>query len=140
MALTIAMKAPSAAVRVVGSACASVARQAGGMAILVWQVGGAILRGRVSFREVVAHGRSMGRDPVSVLAAIRQRMRVTAVVVTDDIEQAVGISRQIALLAHGTVRFVGTADEFGASQDPVVWACADRRAATAAALEIMVEA
>ncbi len=86
-----------------------------------------------------------GLDPVNtatvslLMTAIRERMRITAVVVTHDIEQAVGISDHIALLSHGKLRFVGTPAEFQASPDPVVRAFADRRAATAAALKIMEE-
>jgi phospholipid/cholesterol/gamma-HCH transport system ATP-binding protein len=86
-----------------------------------------------------------GLDPVNtatvslLMTAIRERMQVTAIVVTHDIEQALGISDCIALLSHGKLRFLGTPAEFRTSQDPVVHAFADRRAATAAALKIMEE-
>ena len=66
-------------------------------------------------------------------------MRVTAVVVTHDIEQAVEISDRIALLSNCRLRFVGTPAEFRASEDPVVRAFADRRSAGEAALKLMEE-
>jgi len=86
-----------------------------------------------------------GLDPVNsavvglLISDIQERMKVTSVVVTHDIEQALEISDRIALLEHGKLRFVGTPEEFRASQDPVVSAFADRRTATDAALEIMEE-
>jgi phospholipid/cholesterol/gamma-HCH transport system ATP-binding protein len=86
-----------------------------------------------------------GLDPVNTAAVshlildIRERTHVTSIVVTHDIEQALEISDRVALLEHGKLRFVGPPDEFRASQDPVVRAFADRRAAAeaAAALQIM---
>ena len=86
-----------------------------------------------------------GLDPVNTAAVsrlildIRERTRVTSIVVTHDIEQALEISDRVALLEHGKLRFVGLPAEFRASQDPVVRAFADRRAAAeaAAALQIM---
>ena len=84
-----------------------------------------------------------GLDPVNsavvglLITDIQEQMRVTSVVVTHDIEQALAISDRIALLEHGRLRFVGTPQGFKASQDPVVRAFADRGTATAAALEIM---
>ena len=86
-----------------------------------------------------------GLDPVNsatvslLITDIQERMQVTSILVTHDIEQAVGISDRIALLEHGKLRFVGTPGEFKASQDPVVQAFADRRAAITAALKIMEE-
>jgi phospholipid/cholesterol/gamma-HCH transport system permease protein len=61
------MKALRAPVRVLGRTFESVARHAGGMAILIWQIGAAILRGRVSFREVVAQGYSMGAASIPLV-------------------------------------------------------------------------
>jgi phospholipid/cholesterol/gamma-HCH transport system ATP-binding protein len=84
-----------------------------------------------------------GLDPVNTAAVshlirdIRDRMRVTSIVVTHDIEQALEISDRIALLEHGTLRFVGTPDAFRASDDPVVRAFADRRVAAEAAVRIL---
>ena len=105
-----------------------------------------LARAIVGRPEIVLYDEPVtGLDPVNtatvslLMTAIRERMQVTAIVVTHDIEQAVGISERIALLSHGQLRFVGTPAEFKASQDPVVRAFADRRAATAAALKIMEE-
>jgi phospholipid/cholesterol/gamma-HCH transport system ATP-binding protein len=86
-----------------------------------------------------------GLDPVNTAAVSRliveiaEKTRVTSVLVTHDIEQALEISNRVALLEHGKLRFVGTPAEFRASTDPVVKAFADRRAAAAAALKIMEE-
>jgi phospholipid/cholesterol/gamma-HCH transport system ATP-binding protein len=80
-----------------------------------------------------------GLDPVNsaavdrLISAIAQRMHVTSIVVTHDIEGAMTISDRIALLAGGTLRFVGTPDEFRHSQEPLVRAFVDREAAFAAA-------
>jgi phospholipid/cholesterol/gamma-HCH transport system ATP-binding protein len=86
-----------------------------------------------------------GLDPVNTAAVsrlildIRSRTHVTSIIVTHDIEQALQISDRVALLEHGTLRFVGPPEEFRRSQDPVVRAFADRQAAAeaAAALQIM---
>jgi phospholipid/cholesterol/gamma-HCH transport system permease protein len=67
MATAIAMKALRAPVRVVGCTFETVARHAGGMALLVWRIGAAILRGRVSFREVVAQGYTMGAESIPLV-------------------------------------------------------------------------
>lgn len=105
-----------------------------------------LARAIVGRPEIVLYDEPVtGLDPVNtatvslLMTAIRERMRVTSIVVTHDIEQAIGISERIALLSNGKLRFVGTPAEFTASQDPVVKAFADRRAATAAALKIMEE-
>jgi phospholipid/cholesterol/gamma-HCH transport system ATP-binding protein len=84
-----------------------------------------------------------GLDPVNTAAIsrlileIRDRTRVTSILVTHDIEQALDISDRVALLTHGKLRFVGTPAEFRASEDPEVRAFADRRAAAAAALQLL---
>jgi phospholipid/cholesterol/gamma-HCH transport system ATP-binding protein len=86
-----------------------------------------------------------GLDPVNTAAVshlirdIRDRTHVTSIIVTHDIEQALEISDRIALLQHGTLRFVGAPAEFRRSVDPVVRAFADRRAAAEAAVRIMEE-
>ena|SRR5687768_11058663 len=80
-----------------------------------------------------------GLDPVNsaavdrLISAIAQRMHVTSIVVTHDIEGAMTISDRIALLAGGKLRFVGTPDQFRHSQEPLVRAFVDREAAFAAA-------
>jgi ABC-type transporter Mla maintaining outer membrane lipid asymmetry ATPase subunit MlaF len=43
----------------------------------------------------------------------------------------------VALLTHGKLRFVGTPAAFRESEDPVVRAFADRRAAAQAALQLV---
>jgi len=84
-----------------------------------------------------------GLDPVNtatisrLILEIRDRTHVTSVVVTHDVEQALEISDRLALLTHGKLRFVGTPGEFRASDDPVVRAFADRRAAAEAALQLV---
>ena len=84
-----------------------------------------------------------GLDPVNsaavsrLIVEIAEKTQVTSVLVTHDIEQALEISDRVALLEHGKLRFVGTPAEFRVSDDPVVKAFADRRAAAAAALKIM---
>jgi phospholipid/cholesterol/gamma-HCH transport system ATP-binding protein len=86
-----------------------------------------------------------GLDPVNsavislLINDIQKRMKVTSVVVTHNIEQALEISTRIALLESGKLRFVGLPGEFKASQDTVVQAFADRQVATATALKIMEE-
>jgi phospholipid/cholesterol/gamma-HCH transport system ATP-binding protein len=86
-----------------------------------------------------------GLDPVNtatisrLILEIRDRTHVTSVVVTHDVEQALEISDRLALLTHGKLRFVGTPGEFRASDDPVVRAFADRRAAAEAALQLVEE-
>ena len=84
-----------------------------------------------------------GLDPVNsatvnqLILQIAERTKVTSIVVTHDIQGALEISGRVALLDHGKLRFVGTPAQFGASQDPLVRAFADRTAAAAAALKIM---
>ena len=86
-----------------------------------------------------------GLDPVNsaavsrLIVEIAEKTKVTSILVTHDIEQALEVSNRVALLEHGRLRFVGTPDEFRASDDPVVRAFADRKAAAAAALKIMEE-
>jgi phospholipid/cholesterol/gamma-HCH transport system ATP-binding protein len=86
-----------------------------------------------------------GLDPVNtasvsrLILEIRERTQVTSIVVTHDIEQALEISDRVALLTHGKLRFVGTPDEFRRSDDAVVRAFADRRAAAEAALQLVGE-
>ena len=80
-----------------------------------------------------------GLDPVNsaavdrLISAIAERMHVTSIVVTHDIEGAMTISDRIALLEGGKLRFVGTPEEFRRSEEPLVRAFVDREAAFAAA-------
>jgi len=80
-----------------------------------------------------------GLDPVNAAAverlitAIAERMHVTSIVVTHNIEGALAISDRIALLEGGKRRFGGTPDAFRHSDEPLVRAFVDREAAAAAA-------
>jgi phospholipid/cholesterol/gamma-HCH transport system ATP-binding protein len=84
-----------------------------------------------------------GLDPVNTAAIsrlileIRERTKVTSIVVTHDIEQALEISDRVALLTHGKLRFVGPPAAFRSSSDEVVRAFADRAAAAEAALQLV---
>ena len=81
-----------------------------------------------------------GLDPVNAVAVdrlitdIAERTHVTSIVVTHDVEGALAISDRVALLEGGKLRFLGTPDEFRRSDDPLVRAFADRKAAVDAAL------
>jgi phospholipid/cholesterol/gamma-HCH transport system ATP-binding protein len=105
-----------------------------------------LARAIVSRPEILLYDEPVtGLDPVNTAAVsrlireIRERTRVTSIIVTHDIEQALEISDRVALLEHGVLRFVGTPAEFKASTDPVVRAFADRRLAAEAAVRIMEE-
>jgi len=84
-----------------------------------------------------------GLDPVNAAAVerlitqIRERMRVTSIIVTHNIEGALEVSDRIVLLDRGKLRFVGTPAEFRASSDELVHAFADREAASVAAAKLM---
>jgi phospholipid/cholesterol/gamma-HCH transport system ATP-binding protein len=80
-----------------------------------------------------------GLDPVNAEAVhrlildISSRTHVTSIVVTHDVEGALTLCERIALLESGRLRFVGPPEAFRASDDPLVRAFADRRAAAALA-------
>lgn len=80
-----------------------------------------------------------GLDPVNaagvdrLITEIAERRNVTSVVVTHDVEGALGIAHRIALLDRGRLRFVGTPVEFRNSSDPLVRAFGNREAAAEAA-------
>jgi len=84
-----------------------------------------------------------GLDPINtatisrLILEIRERSRVTSVLVTHDILQALEISDRVALLNHGKLAFVGTPAAFRESDDPVVRAFADREAAAQAAVQLV---
>ena len=73
-----------------------------------------------------------GLDPVNgtvvhrLIAQLAGELGVTSIIVSHDIEGTLPISDRVALLDHGTIRFVGTPDEFRASQDPLVRAFIER--------------
>lgn len=73
-----------------------------------------------------------GLDPVNatvvhrLIAQLAGELGVTSIIVTHDIEGSLPISDRVALLDHGRIRFVGTSDEFRASDDPLVRAFIER--------------
>ena len=73
-----------------------------------------------------------GLDPVNgtvvhrLIAQLAEEMGVTSIIVTHDIEGALPISDRVAMLDHGRIRFVGTADEFRNSGDALVRAFLER--------------
>jgi phospholipid/cholesterol/gamma-HCH transport system ATP-binding protein len=74
-----------------------------------------------------------GLDPVTLsmvdelILRMRDRLGVTSVVITHDMESAYRISDRIAMLHEGRVRAVGTPDEIRGSSDPVVRAFVEGR-------------
>lgn len=54
--------------------------------------------------------------------ALTRRLRKTVVLVTHDVREALRLADRIALLDDGRLRFLGTPDEFRATDDPVVGA------------------
>jgi phospholipid/cholesterol/gamma-HCH transport system ATP-binding protein len=84
-----------------------------------------------------------GLDPVNaatvnrLIMSIAERTKVTSIVVTHDVEGSLEMSHRVALLDNGTLRFVGSPDEFRRSEDPLVRAFANRRAAAEAALKLI---
>jgi phospholipid/cholesterol/gamma-HCH transport system ATP-binding protein len=100
-----------------------------------------LARAIVGRREVLLYDEPVtGLDPVNAAAIdrlitdIAERMHVTSIVVTHDIEGALCICDRIALLADGKLCFVGTPEEFRQSDQPLVRAFADREEAAVAAL------
>jgi phospholipid/cholesterol/gamma-HCH transport system ATP-binding protein len=67
-----------------------------------------------------------GLDPMNsgivhrLIANLAEELGVTSIIVTHDIEGALGISDHVALLESGKIRFVGTPLEFRESDDPIV--------------------
>lgn len=67
-----------------------------------------------------------GLDPMNsavvhdLIERLADELGVTSIIVTHDIEGALGISDHVALLERGHIRFVGTPAEFRDSDDPIV--------------------
>jgi phospholipid/cholesterol/gamma-HCH transport system ATP-binding protein len=84
-----------------------------------------------------------GLDPVNSAAVerlihrIRDRMGVTSLVVTHDIDGALSYCDRIALLNAGKVAFIGTPAEFRRCHTPIVMAFADRKAAAGFSLRML---
>ena len=76
-----------------------------------------------------------GLDPVNAAAIdqlivdIARRTSVTSVVVTHDVEGALGFADRVALLHSGRLQFLGTPEAFRTNTNPLVRAFADRQAA-----------
>ncbi len=79
-----------------------------------------------------------GLDPVNTAAVERLIVRlsaeleVTSLLVTHDVVGGLEMCDRVAMLEGGRLRFSGTPSEFRVSDDPVVKAFADRKAAEAA--------
>lgn len=84
-----------------------------------------------------------GLDPVNaatvnrLIMSIAERTKVTSIVVTHDVPGALEMSHRVALLDNGKLRFIGSPEEFSKSDDPLVMAFADRKAAARAALKLI---
>jgi phospholipid/cholesterol/gamma-HCH transport system ATP-binding protein len=67
-----------------------------------------------------------GLDPVTsavineLMIRMREKLHVTSIVITHDMNSAFSVGTRIAMLYEGTVRQVGTVDEIRRSRDPVV--------------------
>jgi len=79
-----------------------------------------------------------GLDPVNTAAVERlitrlsQELQTTSLVVTHDIEGGLEMCDRVAMLKDGTLRFCGSPEAFRDSDDPVVQAFVDRKAAVRA--------
>lgn len=79
-----------------------------------------------------------GLDPINTTAIERlihrlsEELEVTSLLVTHDIEGGLEMCDRVAMLEGGSLRFVGSPEEFRRCPDPVVRAFVDRQAAEAA--------
>ncbi len=79
-----------------------------------------------------------GLDPVTsavinqLMIKTREKLGVTAIVVTHDLESAYAVGDRIAMLYHGGIRQVGSAEEVRRTHDPVVRQFLDGRPEAAA--------
>ncbi len=84
-----------------------------------------------------------GLDPVNgtvvhrLIAQLADEMGVTSIIVTHDIEGVLPISDRVAMLDRGRVRWVGTPDEFRASDDILVRAFLHREVPIDDLLEVV---
>jgi len=83
-----------------------------------------------------------GLDPVNgtvvhrLIEQLANEMGVTSIIVTHDIEGVLPIAHRVAMLDKGRIRFVGTPDEFRASDDVLVRAFLHREVPTDELLEV----
>lgn len=74
-----------------------------------------------------------GLDPVTtsmideLVVRLKEELRATSMVVTHDMTSAYRVADRIALLFDGRVRWIGSPDEFRASDDPAIRAFAESR-------------
>src|SRR4029450_4907544 len=67
-----------------------------------------------------------GLDPVTsavidaLMVRMRDKLRVTSIVITHDMRSAYTVGTRMAMLYEGRVRAVGTVDEIRNSTDPIV--------------------
>ena len=67
-----------------------------------------------------------GLDPImadainELIIRMRERLRITSIVVTHDMKSAYKVGTRIAMLYNGSIVGVGTPDEIRTSQDPVI--------------------
>ena len=79
-----------------------------------------------------------GLDPVNkaaierLITQLSDELKVTSLLVTHDIEGGLEMCDRVAVLEGGCLRFCGLPGDFLASNDPVVNAFTDRKAAAAA--------
>jgi phospholipid/cholesterol/gamma-HCH transport system ATP-binding protein len=85
-----------------------------------------------------------GLDPINTAAIERlikklsDELEVTSLLVTHDVEGGLEMCDRVAMLDGGSLRFIGTPQEFRSCPDPVVRAFVDRAAAEAA-LDMVAE-
>lgn len=85
-----------------------------------------------------------GLDPVNTAAVERliqrlsKELEVTSLLVTHDVDGGLSMCDRVAMLDRGSLRFVGTPQEFKESPDTVVRAFVDRAAAMAA-LDMVID-
>lgn len=85
-----------------------------------------------------------GLDPINTAAIERlikklsDELEVTSLLVTHDVEGGLEMCDRVAMLDGGSLRFIGTPEEFRSCPDPVVRAFVDRAAAEAA-LDMVAE-
>ncbi|MFP4176626.1 MAG: ABC transporter ATP-binding protein [Planctomycetota bacterium] len=98
------------------------AELSGGMAKRV-----ALARALVQSPEIILFDEpTTGLDPIiaqsihDLIADVRERLDITAVLVTHQVPAVFGVVDRVAMLHEGVVRFQGTPEEIMKSQDPVV--------------------
>jgi phospholipid/cholesterol/gamma-HCH transport system ATP-binding protein len=77
-------------------------------------------------RAVLYDEPTTGLDPIvthhinQLIRGLQQRLGFTSVVVTHDLKSAFAVGDRFALLDHGRIRFVGTADEVRGTRDELM--------------------